>query len=162
MPHSTAPLFWQPNDGYRFGWSSGRNSGHSLGEIREVIFSCLFGMTQDSAQSSQEPARLRYSRAFRPLSYWLVISAGLLAWDYHRKHAPLTTVRFTVRVEGQTVGNSSAYSATVGKWRVEPGSVAPIGWRNFKVIMPDAEPFEKRLFIWYGENEVGDVERTLS
>ena len=114
-------------------------------------------MAEDSDQNSQETARARYSRAFRPLSCWLVISACLLAWNYHQKDAPLTTVKFTVRIEGKTIGDSSVYAAEVGSQRVASGSVAPIGWHNFKVVVPDTNPFEKRVFIWYGENEVGDI-----
>lgn len=115
-------------------------------------------MAEDSAQSIQEPARVRYSRAFRPLSCWLLISAGMLAWDYHRTHAPRTTLKFDVRIDGKTVSNPRSYSASVGKSPVESGSVAPIGWRTLQVAMPDAEPVQKSLFIWYGENEAGDVD----
>lgn len=115
-------------------------------------------MADESAETNQGVPRVHSARAFRPLFYWLVIGAGLLAWDYDRKHAPRTTLKFGVRIEGKTVVNPSAYSATVGKWRVEPGSVAPIGWRKLRVAMPDAEPFQEPLFVWYGENEVGDID----
>lgn len=101
---------------------------------------------------SQEPARLRYSRAFRPLFCWLAISAGILASDYHRKQAPRTTLDFQVRIEGQTIANPSSYSATLGERRVTAGSVAPIGQRKLRVAVADAEPVERKVFVWYGEN----------
>jgi hypothetical protein len=113
-------------------------------------------MTQVSVQINHGSVRERYSRAFRPLTYWIIISLALLVWDYHRKHAPLTTLRFHVRIDGKPA-DPSAYSATFGKWRVGPGTVAPLGWRQFRVSMPDAGIFEKRMFVWYGENIVGDV-----
>jgi hypothetical protein len=115
-------------------------------------------MAEMSIDASHEPMRVRYSRAFRPLSYWLLISVGLLAWDYHRKHAPRTTLTFQVRIEGQTLSNPSTYSATVSQRRIGPGSVVPIGWRKLRVEMPDATFFERRLFVWYGENQAGEID----
>ncbi|MBM3836013.1 MAG: PEGA domain-containing protein [Verrucomicrobia bacterium] len=113
-------------------------------------------MSEDFAQLGVESTRKRLSRAFRPLTYWVLISFALLIWDYHRKHAPITTLRFDVRIEGKSA-QPSVYTATLGKWRVEPGSVAPIGWRKLRVSIPDAGIFEKRLFVWYGENIVGNI-----
>lgn len=115
-------------------------------------------MAQTSVENSIEPARVRYSRAFRPLSSWLLISVVLLAWDYHRKHASRTTLNFQVRIEGHTVSNPSAYVATVGKSRIGPGSIVPIGWRKLRVEMRDAEPFEQKLFVWYGQNQAADID----
>ena len=115
-------------------------------------------MAENSAEPSLDPARVRYSRAFRPLSIWLLISVGLLAWDFHRKHAPLTTITFDVHIDGNTVVSSGAYSATLGTLPIRPGSVTPIGWHTFRVEMPDAEPFQKSIFLWYAENAVGDVD----
>jgi len=115
-------------------------------------------MAENSFEANREPTRIRFSRAFRPLYYWLLISVGLLAWDYHRKSAPRTTLNFQVRIEGQTISNPSVYSATVGKRRVGPGSVVPIGWRKLRVELPDASPVEKGIFIWYGENLAGEID----
>ncbi len=114
-------------------------------------------MAENSAQTSPEPARVRYSRAFRPLSIWLLVSVVLLAWDFHRNHAPQTTITFNVRVDGKAV-NPGEYSATLGTMSLQSGSVVPIGSRTLWVAMPDAEPFQKSLFVWYGENAIGEVD----
>ena len=101
-------------------------------------------------------------RAFRPLFWWLAISAILLPWDYHRRHAARTYVLFEVSVEGQPVLDPRGYAATLGQHSVIPGSVVPVGWRTFRVDMPDAEPFGRRVFIWYRTNDLGRADLVWS
>lgn len=115
-------------------------------------------MAENSSIANSGTARFSRLRAFRPLFYWLLISSGLLAWDYHRQHAPMTTLIFNVRVDGQAILNPSDYSATIGKSRLQSGSVVPVGWRKLRVTAPDTEPVETPLFIQYGENQVGDID----
>ena len=115
-------------------------------------------MPRMAAIRGQETRRQRVSRAFRPLACWLLISLFLLAWDFHTKNVNRTTLNFKVTIEGNPVEHDSDYQATIGKWRVGPGLVAPIGWRTLKVTVPDAEPYEKRLFIWYGTNRTDDID----
>ncbi|MBI4664391.1 MAG: PEGA domain-containing protein [Verrucomicrobia bacterium] len=104
-----------------------------------------------------QPRRALYSRAFRPLSWWIVISAVLLAWEYHRTHALRTTLTFGLTIEGKPVDPGVACSASVNNRAVMSGSVVPIGWRSIRVEAADAEPVQKSLFIWYGENSAGEI-----
>ena len=115
-------------------------------------------MAADAVTSDRESTRARYSRAFRPLTCWLIFSLALLAWDFHRRNLPRTVLNFEVRVEGKTITNPSAYVATFGTQRVNPGTVVPLGKDLFKVEMPDTEPFQVPLFVWYGDNDAGTID----
>ncbi len=112
-------------------------------------------MEQDLTLPTRESKRIHFSRAFRPLAYWLLISLFLLAWDFHRKHAPRTTLNLSVRIEGEEIPNSADYQAIFRKRRVGPGLVAPIGWGTLHVSIPDAVPQDKEMFVWYGVNHAG-------
>jgi len=113
-------------------------------------------MARDLANKPHESKRILFSRAFRPLAYWILISLFLLAWDFHSKNAPRTSLNLTVRIEGEEIKNPSNYQAVLRKYRVGPGLIAPVGWGTLNVSIPDAEPQEKRVFVWYGTNEGGE------
>jgi hypothetical protein len=113
--------------------------------------------------SNTHSARGRHiRRAFRPLFLWLAISAGVLAWDYDRKASLRTTLSFTVTVEGKPATGVILYSARVGEKSAQAGGTVPIGWRTLIIELPDAEPFQKSMFIWYGNNDAGTIDLVWS
>ena len=115
-------------------------------------------MAENLAQTNPAARRVHLDRAFRPLLYWLVISAVLLAFDFHRKNAPLTTITFSVFIDREAVRNLGPNSATMGKQLVGPGSVVPVGWRRLRVSRADAGYAEVPLFVWYGSNNAGQID----
>ncbi len=114
-------------------------------------------MTDEIPEAPPDSKRQR-NAAFRPLLIWIGVSVILLAWDFHKKGAARTRIAFEVLVEGQPVRDNRAYTATVGNLRVIPGSIIPIGWRTFHITLPDAEPVQRSLSIWYGPNDIGSVD----
>lgn len=106
-------------------------------------------LPEGSPLAGKPPVR-SFTRAFRPLLLWGLASSLLLFWDGFRK----TNLTFRILSEKGTL---SRLSTTVDGVAHQPrGQVQP-GWRTIRAESPGFEPFEKKVFLWIGTNDLGDI-----
>lgn len=94
--------------------------------------------------------------AFRPFWITFLISTGLLAWDYHRRLAPLTRITADVRIEG--LDPDEAVITEVDGRAVTFGQAVPL--RRSTIRFGSANCFDTNInrFIWYGVNDLGTLD----
>lgn len=108
----------------------------------------------ESGNVAGRPRRSFY-KAFRPLFTWLVISMALLLVYYHKRLSSGTTVIFTVAVSGETA--KWTYSARLNGLNYRPGERTSIGSKKLRIEGLGLEPMERKHFVWYGTNDLGEI-----
>jgi hypothetical protein len=106
--------------------------------------------------ASNVSTRKSLARAFIPMRVWFWISLPLFALDFHWKNAPKTHLNFSVFIDGKYV-EARAYSATCGGKPLSPGERVDIGWKKIRIEAKDVQPFEKKMLVFYGRNELGEI-----
>jgi len=112
----------------------------------------------DKAGSATKVRQPSYFKIFGPVLLWLLIGALLLALHYHTKYFRQTTVIFHALIDGKLP--SVPYSITVNGRLYVPGDHVIPGWRTIHIIGEAVQPFRKRLWVWYGTNDLGEVNLT--
>ena len=99
-------------------------------------------------------------RAFRPLVLWFCLATSLLAWNTYRKLAAGTAVTFQILVEGE----KPARAPTVKLDGVvfKSGDRISVGKRTLTIDAPGLEPHERKLSVWFGAHDLGDISLTRS
>jgi hypothetical protein len=112
----------------------------------------------DNVQSPVQARQQIRKRAFRPFFLWLPVAGLLLAVDTHLRLLKNTVVFFRVSVENHPT--ETGYTAHLSSLSVLSGQRVGLGWRTFRLAVGDAEPVEKRCFLWYGRNDLGEFNLT--
>ena len=114
------------------------------------------GFASGGEEASVQTFSLKhYTRAFRPLLFWGLASAFLLAWDAYRK----STLTFRIVADFGSIYRSNI---SVDGDSFSPGERIRPGWRIIKVIAPDMELFETNVFLWIGQTDLGEFALTRS
>lgn len=100
----------------------------------------------------------RRFRALRPLLVWLVGSIVLAAWYVQRRGA---SVLFTATVDG-TAPVPDEVSMQLDGHRVASGDRARLGRRTLVITGQDIEPFERKFFVSFGTNDLGELKLARS
>lgn len=95
--------------------------------------------------------------AFRPLFWWIAVSALLLAYDFHRINAPKTIITASVTVDGRPLKSGERFFVSVDGEDSSLSKPVAIGKRRVKIGMKDTTVFEEDVDVWYGENNIGSV-----
>ncbi len=98
---------------------------------------------------------VKWHRAIRPLLLWGILVLMIVAYRAHVRLSANTRIRFSPMVTWKTVGYESAI--TIDGRPASNGQRIPIGWHTLAIAHPEARPFSTNLFIWYGENELGQL-----
>ena len=120
-------------------------------------------MESNDAPYQSEIKGLWIARLWRPMctrTALALLAALIIAGSCHYHYAPRTRLVFEVRMDGQIVKDEFAYGATLGAVPIKSGNVVSVGRHEFRVTMPDAIPFHRRIFVRYGTNDLGQVDLT--
>ena len=109
-------------------------------------------------QSTPPRKRPTFLRAFIPLWVALFISSWMLAADFHERHSRMIRVFADVTIEGKRA--EEGISVRIGNAMIEPGIAVPIGWRSVSVAASGTEADTHRHWIWYGFNNLGQINLT--
>jgi hypothetical protein len=109
-------------------------------------------MPETAGNAMREPRRLR-NRALRPLLVWLVGSAVLAAW-YVQRHG--ASVFFSITVDG-ALPAAEEVSAQMYGHPFAPGNRVRLGRRTLMITGQDIEPLERKVLVWFGNNNLGEI-----
>src|ERR1051325_1209355 len=112
----------------------------------------------DSAAGATKVRHPSYFKIFGPILLWLLIGALLLALHCHTKYFRQTTVLFRTLIDGKPP--TVPYSIIMNGTLYTPGDHVIPGWRTIHIISEAVEPFRMRLWVWYGTNDIGEVNLT--
>ena len=99
-------------------------------------------------------------QALRPLVIWFCLAAALLAWQTYRKLAAGTTVTFNLLIEGKEPDTSA--SIKLDGVDFTPGDSVSIGKKTLIIEAPGLDPYERKLSVWFGQHDLGDINLTRS
>jgi len=97
-----------------------------------------------------------WRRAIRPLIWWSIMVLVMFAYRTHQRLSAKTYLRFEAILAGQNLGFTA--DATLDGKPCLSGRQIPIGWHTLKITHPKTRYFSKDFFVWYGENELGQIE----
>lgn len=104
------------------------------------------------------PGRSRsqqWLHGLRPLLWWGILVLMLYGVRLHQQLIRQTRLTYAVTLQGKPVD----YQALV-RLDGQPtftGARVPLGWHTLSISHPKSESYSTNLFIWYGENQLGDV-----
>src|SRR5687767_3083184 len=93
-----------------------------------------------------------WRRFLIPFLCWIIVTAVLIGWQYHRSRSREARTRFAVELEGERF---ASHQALLNGIEFESGQVSGIGQKTLRIVARDAEPFETNLFVWYGGVSLG-------
>jgi hypothetical protein len=101
----------------------------------------------------------RILRAFIPLWCWIPVSILLLGYNFHRINAPKTFIQARVILNGEPLNSIAQVAMHVDgvPWTFSRQPPIPIGDHKITITLPDATTFQTNLFVWYGENQLGEI-----
>jgi tetratricopeptide (TPR) repeat protein len=108
----------------------------------------------DANNSKPAVAETKRTRMPKLLLWWSLFSLILLGWGYHRQNAPKTFLVFPQSVEGKEGDLQLRLDDAPFDYR----SPVPIGWHTLRVEHSDMVSCERKLFVWYGINDLGDLD----
>jgi hypothetical protein len=96
----------------------------------------------------------------RPLFWWLILVLVLYGIRTHQRLMEKTRLEFTVTMQGQP--HYEANTTFDGK-PIVSGQNISLGNHTFAVTLPKAESFSTKMFVWYGDHNLGtiDLKRTM-
>jgi tetratricopeptide (TPR) repeat protein len=95
-----------------------------------------------------------WRRFLIPFLCWIIVTAVLIGWQYHRSRSGEARIRFAVELEGERF---ASHQALLNGIEFESGQVSGIGQKTLRIVARDAEPFETNLFVWYGGVSLGTI-----
>jgi len=108
-------------------------------------------MTMSSAQTKSN-----WSKLIRPLLWWLVFLLGLLLYHEHQKWSERTHVAFTVSLDGVSPYRNA--EAILDGKSFASGQRVSVGRHKLWVDSLKTDQFFTNLFVWYGENNLGNID----
>lgn len=93
-------------------------------------------------------------RALLPLILCACAALLLLAWRFHATSAGAARITFDVRVESEPVFGGAT---TLNGISYQSGMPCGVGSRTLRVEVPNAEPFQTNLFVWYRGASLGVI-----
>jgi hypothetical protein len=110
----------------------------------------------DAPISSEERG---WGRGLRPIFYWLLLVLVLYGIRTHERLMETTRLEFNVTLQGQATDASATFD---GKPAFS-GQKISLGNHTFMVTHPKGETFTSKMFVWYGDHNLGtiDLKRTM-
>jgi len=96
-----------------------------------------------------------WRRAVRPLVWWSIMVLLMFAYRTHERLSASTRLTFEPVLAGKNV--SFETETTLDGLGVSSGQRLTIGWHTLRLTHPKTRSFSTNLFIWYGENELGQI-----
>jgi hypothetical protein len=97
-----------------------------------------------------------WPKILRLLLWWLAFVAALLLYHLHQKWSERTHVSFTVSLDGN--GSFHGAQAMCDRKFITSGQRVSIGRHRFSVQSLKTDGFFTNLFVWYGENDLGNID----
>lgn len=112
-------------------------------------------MATPNASALSESRSRYWRRVLRPLSWWLLLVLLMFAYRTHQRLTAKTRLSF----EPMLAGKFTAYEseAAIDGKAARSGQQISIGWHTLTVTHPKTKSFSTNLFVWYGENELGQI-----
>jgi tetratricopeptide (TPR) repeat protein len=108
-------------------------------------------MEEDTRQTKPR----RTLRGLRPLLWWFLFVLVLYGIRKHQEWIERTRLSFSVTLEGKPL--AFEVSSTLDSRPVMNRQRVSLGFHTFTVTHPKAEPYSTNLFVWYGENNLGEI-----
>lgn len=99
----------------------------------------------------------RLQRGLRPLTWWIIFVLLLYVLRTHDRLHSETSINFAVALEGQSLQRGQ-YEAYLDGNRIDTEAAVPLGQHRLLVKQAKAEPFETKVFLWYGENLQDEID----
>jgi tetratricopeptide (TPR) repeat protein len=96
-----------------------------------------------------------WRRAIRPLIWWSIMVLVMFAYRTHQRLSAKTYLRFEPMLAEQNV-QFETFTALDDKPCLS-GRRIPIGWHTLNITHPKTKSFSKSFFVWYGDNELGQI-----
>ncbi|HWX23334.1 MAG TPA: PEGA domain-containing protein [Candidatus Binatia bacterium] len=109
----------------------------------------------DEAKPTVRKRDRPWLRSLRPLLWWAALVLVLFAIHKHQQLMERTRLRFSVSLEGQPL--SFELIPTLDGLPISSGWRLSLGSHKFSIAHSKVEPFSTNLFIWYGEQNLGDI-----
>lgn len=93
----------------------------------------------------------------RPFLLWVAVAAVVVGVYEHRRRAAETVLKYSVTVDGEPP-KAGEVEVTLDWREVEPWSRVSLGRRTLRLAGVGLLPLERRLWVWYGVNELGTLE----
>ena len=94
-------------------------------------------------------------RVLRPLLWWALLVLLMFGYRQHEKWLGRTFITFNVSLNGRALGFEA--TTTLDGNPVLSGRQLSPGPHRLDVTCPNAEPFSKTFFAWYGRNDLGNI-----
>ena len=113
----------------------------------------------DAAIQRKSKPRRHWRRALRPLAWWLILVLILYTYRLHERYSAQTNIQFSVTIEGRSVP-SYELKCHLDGISILSGEHVSLGWHTFTAAHSKADAFKIDFFVWYGENNLGDLALT--
>ncbi len=117
--------------------------------------------TEQVVASPLREKGLRHSlRVVRPLIWWAVLVLVLYGIRTHQRWMERTRLNFSVSLNGRAAVFEAR--ASLDNHPVESGQRLSLGRHTVTITHPKATRFATNWFVWYGENNLGEIALTRS
>ena len=107
----------------------------------------------ESTPAPTQPTPWR--RAIRPLIWWSIMVLLMFAYRTHQRLTAKTRLSFEPTLAG--ISTSYESEAAIDGKLARSGQQISIGWHTLTIKHPKTKSFSTNLFVWYGENELGQI-----
>ncbi len=112
-------------------------------------------MRLDMATARMSKGRA-WLRVCRPLLLWLAVFFSVLAYQWHLRLLQRTRLLATVYLSGKEVRYSAR--ATLDGKPYDFGELVALGQHDLIIQCPKADNFRTKIFVWYGECNLGEIQ----
>jgi hypothetical protein len=109
--------------------------------------------TSNTAAPSKEHSRY-WLRVLRPLIWWLILVLVLYGIRTHQRLMEKTRLYYSVSMQGRGIDATALFD---GK-PAFIGQNIPLGNHTFAVTNPKGEAYSTKMFVWYGEHNLGTID----